>query len=382
MLLLSSWLDPDGSDSDQYVWDNFTIQSNQTITEIDWFGGYDPAKFGSGGPTLDFSVSIFPSIAAGTEPDVVNPPLVHYQTGGNAGETSIGVVGGNTMYAYAFSLPAPFIASAGVKYWVQIEAFQHGIPDWCIEAGTGGDRSHFRKIVSPGGDGLYQIAPHDAAFTLLGPVANTLTNTPALTATLTLTDTPTNTLTDTPTNTATSTPTNTPTDTPTFAPAFTPTDTPTDIPTITSTFTTDTPTNTLTNTPTFAPTPTPLSSNTPGKITGGGSIDPKKGGNKAMFGFTVTSAQGDLAPRGNLTYIDHETGMRLSDTTIDLLVIDGTHAWFTGTAIVNGTKVQFEVEIDALSKFGQSDTFYIYIPALNNYSAGGALTGGNVTIHK
>src|SRR4026207_241478 len=58
-LLLSAWLDPDVSDNDQYVWDNFTLQSNETITEIDWFGVYDPLRFGAGGPVIDFSVSIY-----------------------------------------------------------------------------------------------------------------------------------------------------------------------------------------------------------------------------------------------------------------------------------------------------------------------------------
>ena len=55
-LLLSSWRDPDGSDFDQYVWDDFTLQSDQTITDIKWFGVYDPLKSGAGGPVLDFSV--------------------------------------------------------------------------------------------------------------------------------------------------------------------------------------------------------------------------------------------------------------------------------------------------------------------------------------
>jgi hypothetical protein len=768
-LFLSSWLDPDGSDYDQYVWDNFTLQTNGTITEIDWFGGYDPTKFGAGGPVLDFSVSIFPSIAAGTEPDVVHPPLAHYQTGGNAGETSIGAVGGNMLYAYAFSLPTAFAASAGVKYWVQIEAFQHGsLPDWCIAGGTGGEGRHFRRTVGlGGGDIFYQFVPGDASFTLLGPlpdkttptvtwanptditfgtalsgtqlnatasvvgsfvytpVVGTILNAGAgqiLSVDFTPTDsanfnsvlgttvainvnkaTPTitwanpaditfgTTLSDTQLNATASVPgtftytpaagtilnagvgqilsvdfmptdrTNynsvlgktvtininkatptvtwenpaditygsalseiqlnatasapgtfvytpaagtilnvgigqslsvefTPNDianynnvlgktvtinvnkaTPTvtwanpaditfgtalsgtqlnatasvlgtfvYTPAagtilnagigqilsvdFTPNDTvnynsvlgttvtinvvnkttpiitwanPADIvygtalggtqlnaiASVSGTFTYTpavgtvlnagvgqtlsvdfTPTDTVNYnnvlgktvtinvnkaTPTvtwanpsditfgtalssiqlnaiasvpgtfiyapaagtvlnagagqilsvdFMPTdrtnynsvlsttviinvnkPTPT--NAPGKITGGGSIGPNKGGNKATFAFTVMYDQGDPAPKGNLTYIDHETGMRLSDTTIDFLVIDGTHAWFTGTAMVNGTKVQFEVEIDALSKLGQSDTFYIYIPALNNYSAGGALTGGNITIH-
>ncbi len=176
-LLQSSWLDPNGSDYDQYVWDNFTIQTNQSITEIDWSGGYDPAKFGAGGAVLDFSVKIFPSNAAGTQPDVVNGPLVQYQSGGKAGETSIGPVGGKTMYAYSFSLPTPFMAAAGVKYWVQIEAFQHGMPDWGIAGGTGGNGGYFRGIASPGGDLLYQMMSGEAAFTLMGPLPGKATPT-------------------------------------------------------------------------------------------------------------------------------------------------------------------------------------------------------------
>ena len=173
-LLLSSWLEPDGSNGDRYVWDNFTLQKTETITEIGWFGGYDPMRFGDGGPVIDFSVSIYPSIAANTEPAVAYPPLLEYQTGGNAGETSIGKVGGIPMYAYAFNLPVPFIASAGVKYWVQIEAYQHGsIPDWGFSVGTGGNGSHYVKESGAGGDIIYRSAPYDVAFTLLGPIADT-----------------------------------------------------------------------------------------------------------------------------------------------------------------------------------------------------------------
>jgi len=39
------------------------------------------------------------------------------------------------------------------------------------------------------------------------------------------------------------------------------------------------------------------------------------------------------------------------------------------------------VEIDELSKLGQPDSFYIHIPELDGYEAGGALTGGSITIH-
>jgi len=201
-LLLSSWLDPDGSDNDQYVWDDFTLQSNGTITEIDWFGVYDPLMFGKGGPVIDFSVSIYSSTAADTEPAVANPPLVHYHTGGNAGETSIGTVGGNAMYSYSFSLPTPFMVSAGIKYWVQIEASQQGIlPDWCFAAGSGGSGNHYLRTSGAGGDVIYRSAPGDAAFTLLGTVADLITPTPVITMTSTPVDTPTTTPIDTPTPT-------------------------------------------------------------------------------------------------------------------------------------------------------------------------------------
>jgi len=167
-LLISSWLDPDGSDFDQYIWDNFTLSANETIIQIDWIGGYDPTRLGLGGPVVDFTVAIYPSIAAGSEPAVANPPLVTYQTGDNASETSIGTVGGTPMYAYTFILPTSFNASAGVKYWVQIEAWQHGsLPDWGLALATGGDGNHFRRYRGAGGDIQYHAFPGDAAFTLL-----------------------------------------------------------------------------------------------------------------------------------------------------------------------------------------------------------------------
>jgi len=122
--------------------------------------------------------------------------------------------------------------------------------------------------------------------------------------------------------------------------------------------------------------------NTPGKVNGGGVIGSDKGGDKVTFGFTINYNEGDSAPKGNLTYQDHKTNLRLKATSFDLLVIEGNHAWFIGTGVTNdGQVVSFVVEIDALNKLGQPDTFYIYIPALNGYESGGALTGGNVTIH-
>ncbi len=165
-LYQSSRWDPDGSDYDQYVWDDFTFQSTTSISEIGWVGAYDPAKFGSGGKVLDFTVAIYPSITAGSQPDVAHSALVEYHTNGNAHETAADSLAGLRYYAYSFVLPAPFIAADGTKYWIQIEAMQHGIPDWGIAAATGGDGAYFRRIANVS-DIFYQIIQGDAAFSLV-----------------------------------------------------------------------------------------------------------------------------------------------------------------------------------------------------------------------
>ncbi len=193
-LLPSSLRDPNGSPTDQWVWDGFTFGWTQDITEVQWRGGYDPAWLGSGGPVFNFTVAIYASIPSGAQPDLAQPPLVRYEVGGNANETPAAVLGGVQTYDYHYVLPIPFTAAAGTKYWVQIEAYQSGAPDWGLAKATGGDGQYFRRIAGP----TYQIIAGDAAFALLGP----LTATPTATATPTVTPTATSTATATPTFTS------------------------------------------------------------------------------------------------------------------------------------------------------------------------------------
>lgn len=205
-LLKSSRQVPQDTDADRDVWEAFTFPSAQAITEVQWRGGYDPAAQGSGGPVIDFEVAFYASIPAGTQPDVVNPPLVQYLTGGNAGQAAAGTFGGIPMYDYQFALPAPFQAAAGTKYWLRITALQQSLTDWGLSVGTGGDGSYFRRI-SLGGGSVYQTMNGDAAFSLLGPLAGP-------------THTPTSTVTPTVVTVATATPTSTPTATRTPAPVM------------------------------------------------------------------------------------------------------------------------------------------------------------------
>lgn len=168
-LLLSSLRDPDGSDLDQWVWDGFVLPATQDVTEIQWLGGYDPARWGSGGRVFDFTVDIYASILSGTQPDLSGPPLVHEKVGSNAGETLGPLLDGVQMYGYTFVLPAPFHAASGVHYWVQIEGFQPGpVPDWGLAKGVGGDGFYFRRRA---GEFVFQMMTGDTAFALVGPGA-------------------------------------------------------------------------------------------------------------------------------------------------------------------------------------------------------------------
>jgi hypothetical protein len=170
-LYQSSWWDPDGSDYDIYCWDNFTLGSNQAITEFRWRGGF---LYGGGysGPVINFTVEIYPSIGGGSQPDVSHPPLVSYESGDNAGQTNAGVFGGTTMYDYHFVLPSPFQATGGTKYWAKIYAWHHGIPEWSFAAGSGGDGHYFRYLT---GGPYYQAPPGDLAFSVWTADAPTYT---------------------------------------------------------------------------------------------------------------------------------------------------------------------------------------------------------------
>ncbi len=106
-LLPSSLRDPDGSATDQWVWDGFTLGWTQDITEVQWRGGYNPAMLGSGGPVFDFTVAIYASIPSGLQPDLAQPPLVRYEVGGNANQTPAEVLGGVQTYDYQLCPAGP-----------------------------------------------------------------------------------------------------------------------------------------------------------------------------------------------------------------------------------------------------------------------------------
>ena len=125
------------------------------------------------------------------------------------------------------------------------------------------------------------------------------------------------------------------------------------------------------------------SANTPGQIFGNGRLGLKNWRSNTIFQFWVSYRNGDARPRGRLVYWDTKTHLLLVATVFDQLVIDGSQAKFSGLATVNGKKnVPFEVSVIDSSKRGSTDSFMINIPSLEDYSVGGTLSGGNITIYK
>lgn len=168
-LLSSSWVSPDGSDSDVYAYNDFTLADSEAITEVRWRGGY--AYGAQYGKVFHFTITFFATNITGFEPLIVTlpdpegsePALARYQVNGNAGESPAGSIGGVAYYDYRYVLPTPFNATGGVKYWIRVDGWQPTYPDWGMIRGTGGNGSHFHFST---GSSMFHNYPGDTSFTL------------------------------------------------------------------------------------------------------------------------------------------------------------------------------------------------------------------------
>ncbi len=170
----SSWAPPDGTDNDVWCYESFVLDATVPITEVHWRGGYQYVGYGL---VTDFTITFYATNSTGSEPLCGLPGdndtyLARFFIAGNAGQTPAGVYGGITMYDYHATLTQAFPATAGVKYWVQIEGEVSGSPFWGVAWGTGGNGNHFRYT---GGSHMFQFWPHDLAFSLHTTAAPTYT---------------------------------------------------------------------------------------------------------------------------------------------------------------------------------------------------------------
>lgn len=168
----SSWVTPDGSDSDTYSYDVFKLDAPTTLTDIKWRGG-SSANSGLTG----FTVMFYNSLGQGYQPLCHNPQIDEsdiaikiYNIHGMPSETQVGSFGGVPMSDFSYHFPTTLNLAPGY-YWVKIEAATTQFPSWGVARGTGGNNSHFRFIT---GLAMFQYVSNDLCFTLYGSQSQTL----------------------------------------------------------------------------------------------------------------------------------------------------------------------------------------------------------------
>jgi hypothetical protein len=130
--------------------------------------------------------------------------------------------------------------------------------------------------------------------------------------------------------------------------------------------------------------PPPPPPNTAGKATGGGQLAGAASSSRISFAFRavsreVTGTSGQFDFEGDCLVEDpaQSTVVRCLNVTAYTQV--GTHATFSGDALVNGEPTRYTVSVDDLSEPNQGqDTFAI---AAGDYVAGGNVPFGNIQVH-
>jgi hypothetical protein len=114
------------------------------------------------------------------------------------------------------------------------------------------------------------------------------------------------------------------------------------------------------------------------KCTGGGHILHEGVVKGASFGFNAKKK--GLVASGGGNFIDHRTKKKIHLVDVTDLLVVGTHATIWGNARVDGRNTTYRIEVEDLGESGRGqDTFSIQV---DDYMAGGVLTGGNIQIHK
>jgi hypothetical protein len=119
---------------------------------------------------------------------------------------------------------------------------------------------------------------------------------------------------------------------------------------------------------------------TPGcKVSGGGRITAANGDRATFGGSARAASERDVS--GNLDYVDQgpATHFRLRTLTIDALVCDGPRATIVGLARVDGSQVDFTIDLLDAGEPGRSDTYRLRLSS--GYDSGTrTLDSGNVQV--
>jgi hypothetical protein len=156
------------------VFDDFTLTSPAAVTRVEWQGIYCVPIVAAPAPVptaSSFTVAFYPD--ANNAPDRSNPLSVATYPIGRVAQTFVSsnpnaTCGAATptsipLYSYSLTLNAPFLASAGVRYWLSVQA---NTPDmtvfWGWMNGTPSNNRSIQILVT----GAANVLATDRAFAL------------------------------------------------------------------------------------------------------------------------------------------------------------------------------------------------------------------------
>jgi hypothetical protein len=147
---------PGGFGNFATVYDDFTLATAASITQVGWSGEYfnPPVR----GLITGWTLGIYAN-NAGQPGALLNSTAIS----GTANETSLGLVGGFPAYSYLASLGSAFPADAGATYWVSVVPDMAYPPMWAWQQGVGGNNASYAVFLGSG-----EVAPMDEAITLYG----------------------------------------------------------------------------------------------------------------------------------------------------------------------------------------------------------------------
>jgi hypothetical protein len=136
------------------AYDNFTLGSATTITQVNWTGGYYNPQVQ--GVISNWSVGIYADNAG--QPGAL---ITAFSIAGTAGETSLGFdVLGDPVYGYS-ATSLSFAAAAGTKYWLSVVPSVPFPPQWGWTSSVQGDGISYQDYF-----GIRSSNSTDLAFSL------------------------------------------------------------------------------------------------------------------------------------------------------------------------------------------------------------------------
>lgn len=164
-ILTSSWVPPNGTDSDTYAWDNFLLPTESTVREVWWIGGGSPVsgftvRFYTG---LAAAPDLQPTITALPEEETPADYLKGYRFNDNANETPIA---GTSLNQYHVVLPTTLTLPGNTVFWVKIEGDTVGFPTWGVARATHGRDEHYFRYIT--GAHMFFSGTGSEAFQLRG----------------------------------------------------------------------------------------------------------------------------------------------------------------------------------------------------------------------